>query len=267
MYWYSRFSELQHPSTMQVMNACAQPYAARLVSYKRLAEAPVLFAKACELFILELTIRGLVQPLPSVHLLSCTRSGVPCQPVAIELPRCCRTLNTPIPSRYNNQPCRYCYTKEEKGKKRTLTREDLCTAAQQTDIFDFLVGVLTPGQKPSYMQQAEAAGVHAGSGGGAGAGAGAASSSAGGYGGMGAGSAADNDDDEMEGDGDEEEEEEGGMDADAAAPGSSSSAGRGQQQQAGRGGYPGASAAAGAAAPYNMVPYASGPKPMPGTKR
>jgi nuclear transcription factor Y gamma len=60
------------------------------------AEAPVLFAKACELFISDLSMRA------------------------------------------------WCYTTEDKGKRRTLTREDVCTAVQQTDIFDFLVEVLLP---------------------------------------------------------------------------------------------------------------------------
>ncbi len=63
------------------------------------AEAPVLFAKACELFISDLTIRA------------------------------------------------YCFTQEDKGKRRTLTREDVCTAVQQTDVFDFLVTVLMPGER------------------------------------------------------------------------------------------------------------------------
>ena len=62
------------------------------------AEAPVLFAKACELFISDLSMRA------------------------------------------------WCYTTEDKGKRRTLTREDVCTAVQQTDIFDFLVEVLLPGE-------------------------------------------------------------------------------------------------------------------------
>jgi nuclear transcription factor Y gamma len=61
------------------------------------AEAPVLFAKACELFICDLTIRS------------------------------------------------YAYTAEDKGKRRTLTREDVCLAVQQTDVYDFLVAVLMPG--------------------------------------------------------------------------------------------------------------------------
>ncbi len=62
------------------------------------AEAPVLFAKACELFISDLTIRS------------------------------------------------YAYTAEDKGKRRTLTREDVCLAVQQTDVYDFLVGVLMPSE-------------------------------------------------------------------------------------------------------------------------
>jgi nuclear transcription factor Y gamma len=61
------------------------------------AEAPVLFAKACELFISDLTMRS------------------------------------------------FAYTSEDKGKRRTLTREDVCLAVQQTDVFDFLVTVLMPG--------------------------------------------------------------------------------------------------------------------------
>ena len=56
----------------------------------------VLFAKACELFITELTIRS------------------------------------------------YCYAENGAGaggaKRKTLTREDVSTAVQKTDIFDFLVG-------------------------------------------------------------------------------------------------------------------------------
>mmetsp|Transcript_15892 Transcript_15892/g.60536 ORF Transcript_15892/g.60536 Transcript_15892/m.60536 type:complete len:141 (-) Transcript_15892:57-479(-) len=56
------------------------------------AEAPVLFAKACEMFILELTLRS------------------------------------------------WCYS--EKSKRRTLQKEDIQTAVQKTDIFDFLVDVI-----------------------------------------------------------------------------------------------------------------------------
>jgi len=62
------------------------------------AEAPILFAKACELFISDLTIRS------------------------------------------------FAYTAEDKGKRRTLTREDVCLAVQQTDVYDFLVSVLMPGK-------------------------------------------------------------------------------------------------------------------------
>lgn len=73
------------------------------------AEAPVLFAKACELFIADLSIRS------------------------------------------------WCYTTEDKGKRRTLTREDVCTAVQQTDIFDFLVEVLLPRASfPAYVARARA---------------------------------------------------------------------------------------------------------------
>ena len=61
------------------------------------AEAPVLFAKACELFISDLTVRS------------------------------------------------FAYCSEDRGKRRTLTREDVCLAVQQTDVFDFLVSVLMPG--------------------------------------------------------------------------------------------------------------------------
>ena len=55
------------------------------------AEAPVLFAKACELFILELSLRG--------------------------------------------------WGAAEKSKRRTLQKEDIEAAIQNTDIFDFLVGI------------------------------------------------------------------------------------------------------------------------------
>jgi hypothetical protein len=102
----------------------------------------VLFAKACELFITELTIRS------------------------------------------------YCYSNTEGGagssKRRTLTREDVCTAVQKTDIFDFLVGVLTPGSKPQYQIDLENGVLPSGDGGaGAGAGAGAGEGSGGGGGGGG----------------------------------------------------------------------------------
>jgi histone H3/H4 len=77
------------------------------------AEAPVLFAKACELFILDLTIRS------------------------------------------------FCHAKEERGKRRALTREDVCLAVQQTDVFDFLVGVLLPpGSRPQYIVDAENGVMH-----------------------------------------------------------------------------------------------------------
>jgi len=56
------------------------------------AEAPVLFAKACELFILELTLRS--------------------------------------------------WNYSESNKRRTLQKEDIQTAIQKTDIFDFLVDVI-----------------------------------------------------------------------------------------------------------------------------
>eukprot|EP00752_Nemacystus_decipiens_P017529 g15709.t2 len=56
------------------------------------AEAPVLFAKACEMFILELTLRS------------------------------------------------WCYS--EKNKRRTLQKEDIQAAIENTDIFDFLVHVI-----------------------------------------------------------------------------------------------------------------------------
>ena len=55
------------------------------------AEAPILFAKACELFILELSLRG--------------------------------------------------WGAAEKSKRRTLQKEDIEAAIQNTDIFDFLVGI------------------------------------------------------------------------------------------------------------------------------
>lgn len=55
------------------------------------AEAPVLFAKACELFILELCLRG--------------------------------------------------WGAAEKSKRRILQKEDIDAAIQNTDIFDFLVGI------------------------------------------------------------------------------------------------------------------------------
>lgn len=55
------------------------------------AEAPVLFAKACELFILELSLRG--------------------------------------------------WGAAEKAKRRTLQKEDIDAAIQNTDIFDFLQGI------------------------------------------------------------------------------------------------------------------------------
>jgi hypothetical protein len=77
------------------------------------AEAPVLFAKACELFILDLTIRS------------------------------------------------FCHAKEERGKRRALTRDDVCLAVQQTDVFDFLVGVLLPpGSRPQYIIDAENGVMH-----------------------------------------------------------------------------------------------------------
>lgn len=55
------------------------------------AEAPVLFAKACEMFILELSIRA--------------------------------------------------WGAAEKSKRRTLQKEDVDAAIENTDIFDFLVGL------------------------------------------------------------------------------------------------------------------------------
>jgi nuclear transcription factor Y gamma len=82
------------------------------------AEAPVLFAKACELFISDLTIRS------------------------------------------------YAYTSEDRGKRRTLTREDVCLAVQQTDVFDFLVSVLMPGAFQG-LGPAENGGRRGGEGGGA----------------------------------------------------------------------------------------------------
>jgi len=55
------------------------------------AEAPVLFAKACEMFILELSLRS--------------------------------------------------WNCSEKSKRRTLQKEDVEMAIENTDIFDFLVGL------------------------------------------------------------------------------------------------------------------------------
>ena len=94
-------------------------------------EAPVLFAKACELFILDLTIRSY-----------CYSNGDDSPPPTVES----IGHNPPLP------PSHYLGS----GKRRTLTREAVILAAQQTDIFDFLVGVLSPGTKPQYVLDAEA---------------------------------------------------------------------------------------------------------------
>ncbi|KAL9275523.1 Nuclear transcription factor Y subunit C-1-like protein [Drosera capensis] len=81
------------------------------------AEAPVLFAKACELFILELTIRsqhsivGLVYPSSVLILLIVV-------------------------------PTTRLWLHAEKNKRRTLQKNDIAAAITGTDIFDFLVDIV-----------------------------------------------------------------------------------------------------------------------------
>ena len=90
------------------------------------AEAPVLFAKACEMFILELTLRCVV-----AHLLNLARKSSGSRQSWTNVGLCVLASRS-----YRS----WCYS--EKNKRRTLQKEDIQTAIKKTEIFDFLVDVI-----------------------------------------------------------------------------------------------------------------------------
>ena len=102
------------------------------------AEAPVLFAKACELFITEITLRCV---RIAAFVISCDRSWHRKPDLLCDC--------------HFHDPCRaWKYSVAEKSRRRTLQREDIQQAVQETDIFDFLRDVIgMPGEYKGHAGQ------------------------------------------------------------------------------------------------------------------
>lgn len=102
------------------------------------SEAPALFARACEIFILEVRSKGTVRVSPGVLPPPAARTARRDDTWA--LPQSNRPLSSLSLS--SPQLTLRAWAHSEENKRRTLQRSDVAGAIAKTDIFDFLVDIV-----------------------------------------------------------------------------------------------------------------------------